>query len=241
MTQRAPGSRCRCQMARSLSGCDAHECGGGGGGVSPATEPATTVTCVVRPSSSTASSRGMSWSHSIVKCGSTSLSRGREVQPDLEQLDRVGLVARRAAGTSREWTMPSPAVTHWTSPRPKRAAAPSESEWSIRPWRTKVIVSKPRWGCWGKPGHDLAVVHPPAVDAGEVLPEIASFERGGRAELVVAGRVGVEVVDAEQEGIDGRPLEVERHALEHGIGHPTRLRTAQGISTTRPNDCRLSM
>jgi hypothetical protein len=48
--------------------------------------------------------------------------------------------------------VPAPAVIHWQSPPPNRAAAPSESLWSIRPRRTKVTVSKPRCGCAGKPG-----------------------------------------------------------------------------------------
>ena len=48
--------------------------------------------------------------------------------------------------------MPRPAVSHCTSPLPKRAVAPSESEWSMKPCRTIVTVSKPRCGCCGKPG-----------------------------------------------------------------------------------------
>ena len=48
--------------------------------------------------------------------------------------------------------MPLPAVSHCTSPLPKRAVAPSESEWSMKPRRTSVTVSKPRCGCCGNPG-----------------------------------------------------------------------------------------
>ena len=120
--------------------------------------------------------------------------------------------------------MPSPAVSHCTSPRPKRAVAPSESEWSMKPWRTNVTVSKPRCGCCGKPGHDAAVVHAPAVGAGEVHADVARRERGRRAHVLVRLGIEVEVVHAEQERIDGRPLEAERDGLQHGIGHGSRLR-----------------
>ena len=61
-------------------------------GRSPASSPAITVTSAVRPSASVSTWRGMSWSHSIVKCGSTILSRGRQVDPDLEQLGGVRAV-----------------------------------------------------------------------------------------------------------------------------------------------------
>ena len=102
--------------------------------------------------------------------------------------------------------MPPPAVSHCTSPRPKRAVAPSESEWSMRPWRTIGDRLEPAVRVLREAGHDLAVVHVPAVDAGEVLADLAPVERRRRAELVVARRVGVVVVDAEQEGVDRRPL-----------------------------------
>ena len=56
----------------------------------------------------------------------------------------------------------------------------------MRPCRTNVTVSKPRCGCCGKPGTMLAVVHAPAVDAGEVLAEVAAVERRRRADVLVA-------------------------------------------------------
>lgn len=77
-----------------------------------------------------------------------------------------------------------PAVIHCVSPSPNRPAHPIESLWStwntrcqagsadthknthtIRtsPWRATVTVSKPRWGCIGKPGTEspwyLPIVH----------------------------------------------------------------------------------
>ena len=93
----------------------------------------------------------------------------------------------------------------------------------MRPWRTNVTVSKPGGGAGGS-RHDLAVVHAPAVDAGEVLAEVAAGRaaRSGPSS-VVAGRVGVVVVDAEQERVDGGPLEPQRHGLEHGVDRPDQL------------------
>ena len=70
-----------------------------------------------------------------------------------------------------------------------------------------------------EPGHAPAVVHPPPVDAGEVLPELAPGEARPWSALAVAARVGVVVVDAEQERVDRRPLEPERDRLDHGVGH----------------------
>ena len=97
--------------------------------------------------------------------------------------------------------MPRPAVIHWTSPWPKRAVAPSESEWSMKPRRARVTVSKPRWGCCGKPGHDVAVVHPPAVLALEVHADLAAREdAAGPMASLPGGRI--EVVDAEQERVE---------------------------------------
>src|SRR5262249_23707021 len=69
-------------------------------------------------------------------------------------------------------------------------------------------------------GDGAAVVHPPTVLAGEVHADLASFERRGGAELVVAGRVGGSGVAAEQEWIERRPLKTQRHDRENvGIGH----------------------
>ena len=128
-TQDEPGSKRRCQMATSVSVRLAQDRGGGGAGCSPASAPAITVISTDRPSASVATTRGMSSSHSIEKWGSTSLSSpGR-----FSQIwnSSVGLSASSSTrGNISAWTMPPPAVSHWTSPRPKRAVAPRESEWS---------------------------------------------------------------------------------------------------------------
>ena len=110
-----------------------------------------TVISVVRPSSSVATWRGMSSSHNIVKYGSTILSAAGRLSQIWNSSHGFGPL-RSSSGNISQCTMPLPAVSHCTSPRPKRAVAPSESEWSMKPWRTNVTVSKPRCGCCGKPG-----------------------------------------------------------------------------------------
>src|SRR5262249_4962018 len=71
--------------------------------------------------------------------------------------------------------------------------------------------------------------HAPTVDAGEVGAEVAAFERGLRTEVVVAGRVVVEVVHAEEEGIEHRPLEPERERLlDQVISHACTVRRRRG-------------
>src|SRR3954451_20702133 len=72
-------------------------------------------------------------------------------------------------------------------------------------------------------GHDLAVVHRPAVDAVEVLSEPATGQRRGRTHRRIPGRISIEVVHTEEEGISGLPLEPERERLQH-CAHGSRLR-----------------
>ena len=52
---------------------------------------------------------------------------------------------------------------------------------------------------------DVAVVHPPAVLAGEVLPDVPAGQRRIGAEPIVTFREVVDVVDAEQKRIVGLP------------------------------------
>ncbi len=140
------------QMATSASGCEAHDSGGGASGLgAPGSAPATTVTVVARPASSWWTRRGMRSFHSMVKCGSTILLRAGRFSQIWNSSSGLGAVAL-SSGNISECTMPLPAVTHCTSPPPNRAAAPSESEWSMSPLRTSVTVSKPRCGWPGKPG-----------------------------------------------------------------------------------------
>ena len=119
-----------CQIATSASGRLAHECGGGGGGVSPASSPAITVTStpvLAQPGDVAVPE------HREVRLDELVL--GRQVQPDLEQLERVRLLGVE----QREHLRVDDAAAggeplHVAAPEP--AAAPSESEWSISPLRT---------------------------------------------------------------------------------------------------------
>ena len=77
-------------------------------------------------------------------------------------------------------------------------------------------------------GHGAAVVHPPAVGAREVHADVARRERRRRAHVLVGLGVQVEVVDAEQERIDGGPLEAERDGLNASAG-ADRAATARGV------------
>ena len=62
-----------------------------------------------------------------------------------------------------------------------------------------------------KAGHDVSVVHAPAVTDLEVHADASSGEGlGRRAELLVPRRVVIEVVDAEQEGVRSLPREPQR-------------------------------
>ena len=86
-----------------------------------------TVTSARLPPASARGRRGISSvpEHREVRLGEL-VARG-QVQPDLEQLERV----RRRRVEQREHLRvhdAAPAVSHCTSPPPKRAAAPSESE-----------------------------------------------------------------------------------------------------------------
>ena len=156
--QRAPGSIRIVQIARSASGRDAHESGGGARGPpapgAPSTgpiRPAMLATSLFRPSASVAVKLGTSSAQNIVKCGSAILLRAGRFSQIWNSSSGFGAFGS-SSGNISACTMPLPAVSHCTSPPPKRAAAPSESEWSISPLRTIVTVSNPRCGCPGKPG-----------------------------------------------------------------------------------------
>ena len=141
-------------MATSDSGLLAYDAGGGLGGVTAKALPATTVTTVSRPWASVSTWRGMSSSQSIVKCGSAILSAAGRFSQIWKSSIGFGPSAS-TRGNISACMMPPPAVNHWTSPRPYRAAAPMLSLWSTRPLRTNVTVSKPRCGWAGKPGTRL--------------------------------------------------------------------------------------
>ncbi len=64
-------------------------------------------------------------------------------------------------------------------------------------------------GMLGEPGHHAPVIHAPPVLVGEVGAEVATLERGDRAERLIAGRVVVDVVHREDERVDTRPREAQ--------------------------------
>src|SRR5690606_33323054 len=90
-----------------------------------------------------------------------------------------------------------------------------------------------------KPGHDFAVVHPPAVLALEVLADVAAGERRGRTHPVVARGVTVVVIGAEQERVDAFPRERERLRAQYDcIGHrvtSAAYRTAADMHSRLPS------
>jgi hypothetical protein len=72
----------------------------------------------------------------------------------------------------------------------------------------------------GKSRHGVAVVHVPAIPAGEVLPDVAAGQRcARRPHFGVARRVGVAMVDAEQERVQRAPLKAEWKHVDDGFGH----------------------
>ena len=65
-------------------------------------------------------------------------------------------------------------------------------------------------------GHDITVIHAPAVDALEVLTDVVPGQRRRRTELIIALRVVIDVMDAKQERIDCLPAMTERADIEDG-------------------------
>ena len=75
-----------------------------------------------------------------------------------------------------------------------------------------------------------AVVHAPAVLAGEILSDVASVQRRIGPQLRIAARIGVVVVDAEQERIDRGPLRTQSLGIQDRAGRHGRM----GVSGCRP-------
>ena len=110
--------------------------------------------------------------------------------------------------------MPWPAVSHCTSPaaeargRAERVGVIDEALSNDRD-RLEAAVRMMR-----ETRHDVAVIHPPAVLALEVLADVAAGERRVRAHPLVAAGVSVVVMDAEQERIGRFPGKAQRHDRE---------------------------
>ena len=250
--QRAPGAMRSVQIATSASGCAAHESGGGGSGADrlgaigrSARRCRPPRSCGPAASVQRQARDVLGPEHREVRRAPSCCAPAGSARSGTAPADSAPSVS--SSGNISECTMPLPAVSHCTSPPPKRAVAPSESEWSIRPLRTIVTVSKPRCGWPGKPGTVVAVVHAPAVLAAEVLADVAAGQRGVRAHAGVALRVGVVVMDAEQERVDRLPGEAER--LDRGrwagggghgvLSQSNQMRASRRHSTCGPGRARL--
>jgi hypothetical protein len=137
----------------------------------------------------------------------------RQVHPDLEQFEGVGLLVveqREHLGVLDPAARGHPLNVTFAvaGGRSERVGVVDESA-SDEGDRLESAVRM-----LGEAGHAGAVVHPPSVRRIEVAAEGPAVERGIGAQPAVRSGVRVEMVHAEQEGVDRWPLESERHGLE---------------------------
>ena len=216
-TKAAPASSCKCQIARSDSARAAHEFGGGGGGVRPANSPAITVMVAL---ASLVVANGVPRDvavpeHREVRIDAL-VGRG-QVEPDLEQLDRVRVVAveqREHLGVDDSVAGSQPLHVAPAEPR-RRAERVGVVDQAAPHERDRL---EPTMRVLRKAGNRFTVIHAPTVAAREVLAEIPTLEAGVGAEAGVPLRIGVVVMDAEEERVERGPLEAERNGLYDGIG-----------------------
>src|SRR5437899_10432163 len=72
----------------------------------------------------------------------------------------------------------------------------------------------------GEARNDAAVIHPPAVLAFEILPEVAPRERRRGTHVLVTFRISIVVIHAEQEWIGGLPGQAQRRYPQYNVlGH----------------------
>ena len=69
----------------------------------------------------------------------------------------------------------------------------------------------------GEAGHHRPVIHPPTVAEREIHTQLTTFEGRSRAQTIIARRIDVEVMGAEEERIDGRPVQAEFDGLQHRV------------------------
>src|SRR5688572_27777915 len=65
----------------------------------------------------------------------------------------------------------------------------------------------------------VAVIHAPAVLAGEVLTDVTPCERRRGSHLLVTSRVRVVVIDAEQERVERLPRHAQGKDAQDGFAH----------------------
>ena len=152
----------------------------------------------------------------MAKWGSTSLSLARQVEPDLEQLERVGTgsIEQREhlrMHDSAAGGQPLHVAAAEASRRAQRIGMVDQpTPHDGHGLETAVRVGR-------ETGHDFAVVHAPAVFALEVLPQVAPGERSRWTEPLVASRVVVVMVGAEEKRIRGFPRKAELLHADDGI------------------------
>ena len=144
------------------------------------------------------------------------LGARRQVQPDLEQLQRIGRIAAQQRKHLRVlYALAGGEPLHIAATKARGSAQ-----------RVAVIdqsLAHQRHGLEatvrmaGKARHASAVVHGKAVLAAEVAAHLAAFEfHGLHAQPAITGRIGVVMVGAEQKRIHGGPQRAQRLALENG-------------------------
>src|SRR6185312_9332284 len=87
-------------------------------------------------------------------------------------------------------------------------------------------------------GNGGAVVHAPTGYAGEVGADLAAREGCVRTQRFVPGGVVVDVMHAEEERVDRRPLEPEGRNFEYRIVHGAKVREPESPSGSRERGAR---
>ncbi len=145
--------------------------------------------------------------HHLVACG--------QVQPDLEQLQRVGrggVQQREHFGVHDALACGDP--LHIAAAKPRCSAqrvgmVDEPLAYQRDGFETPVRVAR-------KARYGIAVVHAPAVLAAEVAADLTAVQRHGGGKRAIARRVGVVMVCAEQKRIERGPQRAEGLRVKDG-------------------------
>src|SRR5687768_12108223 len=85
-----------------------------------------------------------------------------------------------------------------------------------------------------EPWHHVAVVHSPAVDAGEVLTDVPAGQRRGGAEAIVALGEVIDMVHAEKERVLRLPARPQGRNLNNRVAHQPTLPFSHGVGEYSP-------
>jgi hypothetical protein len=178
--------------------------------------------------------RGIFSDQNIVKCGATILWLAGRFSQIWNSSSRL-LRSRRNSGNISACTIPVPAVSHCTSPPPKRAVAAQRIGMVDQAFAHDGHRFETPMRMGRKSGHLHAVVHAPSILAGKVLPDVAPGQRGVRAQLPRCPAGRVVVVHAKQERVYGRPLETQGLCVNDGVcgGHGVGF-VAETATSLRP-------